>query len=44
MMTEADEASRRSEEIGSRTQLFMEALDVDEMIAQLLCGRRFCKH
>ncbi len=43
MMTEADEANRRAEETASRSQLFMDALDVDEMIAQLLVAEGFSK-
>ncbi len=41
IMTEAEERERRQEEINSRSQLFMEALDVDDMIAQLLVQEGF---
>ncbi len=43
IMTESEEASRRSEENSSRCQLFIDALDVDEMIAQLLAAEGFSK-
>ena len=36
IMTEADESERRQREFAERTTLFQEALDVDEVIAQLL--------
>jgi transcription termination/antitermination protein NusA len=41
IMTEEQEAKLRTEEYNSRTQLFMKALDVDEMIAQLLAAEGF---
>src|SRR5215813_4727189 len=41
ILTEAEESERRSEEFAERTQLFMEALDVDETIAQLLASEGF---
>ncbi|RZI45730.1 transcription termination factor NusA [Candidatus Finniella inopinata] len=41
MMTEEDEAKRRAADTENRSQLFMEALDVDEMIAQLLIAEGF---
>ena len=41
MMTEEKEANRRAEETASRSQLFIEALDIDEMIAQLLIAEGF---
>ena len=41
IMTEADESERRQKEFAERTQMFMEALDVDEMIAQLLASEGF---
>ena len=41
IMTEADESARRQAEFAERTQLFMETLDVDEMIAQLLVAEGF---
>ncbi|MBY0281332.1 MAG: transcription termination factor NusA [Alphaproteobacteria bacterium] len=43
IMTEADEIARRSEENVNRCQLFIDALDVDEMIAQLLAAEGFSK-
>jgi transcription termination/antitermination protein NusA len=41
ILTEAQEATRRTEEYSARTDLFMKALDVDEMIAQLLAAEGF---
>ena len=41
IMTEAQESERRQTEFSERTQLFMGALDVDEMIAQLLASEGF---
>jgi len=41
IMTEAEEGERRQKEFTERTQTFMEALDVDEMIAQLLATEGF---
>lgn len=41
ILTESEETSRRTEEYAARTQLFMDALDVDEMIAQLLATEGF---
>lgn len=41
IMTEAEESERRQAEFAERTQTFMEALDVDEMIAQLLASEGF---
>lgn len=43
IMTEAEESARRTEEYATRTQLFMKALDVDEIIAQLLAAEGFNK-
>jgi N utilization substance protein A len=40
-MTEADESARRQAEFAERTQLFMDTLDVDEMMAQLLVSEGF---
>ena len=40
IMTEAQESERRQTEFVERTALFMEALDVDEMIAQLFGNTR----
>ncbi|RIA47357.1 transcription termination factor NusA [Dichotomicrobium thermohalophilum] len=41
IMTEAEEAERRQKEFAERTQAFMDALDVDEVIAQLLASEGF---
>ncbi|MGF1462445.1 MAG: transcription termination factor NusA [Maricaulaceae bacterium] len=41
IMTEADESERRQKEFQERTELFMSALDVDEVIAQLLTTEGF---
>lgn len=41
ILTEAEESERRQAEFVERTKLFMEALDVDEMIAQLLASEGF---
>ena len=41
IMTEAEESERRQKEFAERTQLLMEALDVDEVIAQLLVTEGF---
>src|SRR5690606_24311624 len=41
IMTEADESARRQAEFAERTRLFMETLDVDEMMAQLLVSEGF---
>ena len=41
IMTEAQESERRQAEFSERSQLFMEALDVDEIIAQLLASEGF---
>jgi transcription termination/antitermination protein NusA len=41
ILTEAEEITRRTEEQASRTKLFMEILDVDEMIGQLLAAEGF---
>ncbi|MBA3814237.1 MAG: transcription termination/antitermination protein NusA [Alphaproteobacteria bacterium] len=43
ILTEAQESDRRNEEMKLRSQLFVEALDVDEMIAHLLIGEGFTK-
>ena len=43
VLTEAEEAERRQEETRVRSALFMEALDVDDMIANLLCAEGFRK-
>mgnify|MGYP000983743598 CR=1 FL=1 len=41
IMTEAEESERRQKEFHERTQLFMDALDVDEVVAQLLATEGF---
>ncbi len=41
IMTEAEESERRNKEFTERTQLLMDALDVDEVIAQLLVTEGF---
>ena len=41
VMTEEEEANRRAEEFKSRSEAFINALDVDDMIAQLLIAEGF---
>jgi N utilization substance protein A len=41
ILTEAEESERRQKEFAERTKLFMEALDVDETVAQLLASEGF---
>ncbi|MCB1522428.1 MAG: transcription termination/antitermination protein NusA, partial [Hyphomicrobiaceae bacterium] len=41
ILTEAEESERRQKEFGERSQMFMDALDVDEVIAQLLVTEGF---
>ncbi len=41
IMTEAEESERRQKEFTERTTLFMESLDVDETVAQLLASEGF---
>ena len=41
ILTEAEESERRQKEFAERTQLFMETLDVDETVAQLLASEGF---
>jgi N utilization substance protein A len=41
ILTEAEESERRTEEFHSRSQLFIEALDVDDVIAHLLVAEGF---
>jgi N utilization substance protein A len=41
ILTEQEESERRQEEFRQRTELFINALDVDEMIAQLLASEGF---
>ena len=43
ILTEAQESERRSEEFRTRSQLFIEALDVDDVIAHLLVTEGFTK-
>lgn len=41
ILTESQEISRRTQEYAARTQLFIQSLDVDELIAQLLAAEGF---
>jgi N utilization substance protein A len=41
ILTEQEESERRQKEFTERSALFMEALDVDEMVAQLLASEGF---
>jgi transcription termination/antitermination protein NusA len=41
IMTESDESARRQAEFTERTKLFMDTLDIDEMMAQLLVAEGF---
>jgi N utilization substance protein A len=41
ILTEAQESERRQAEFAERTQLFMESLNVDEMVGQLLVAEGF---
>jgi transcription termination/antitermination protein NusA len=41
IMTEAEESERRQKEFAARTQHFVDALDVDETLAQLLASEGF---
>ncbi len=41
ILTEAEESERRQAEFAERSQLFMDSLDVDEMVAQLLVSEGF---
>ncbi len=43
ILTEAEESERRAEEFNTRSSLFMEALDVDDVIAHLLVVEGFTK-
>jgi N utilization substance protein A len=43
IMTEAEESERRQKEFNERTALFMEALDVDEMVGQVLASEGFAQ-
>ncbi len=41
ILTEAEESERRQKEFAERTNIFMEALDVDEVVGQLLAAEGF---
>lgn len=41
ILTEAEESERRQKEFLERTQIFMDALDVDEVVGQLLASEGF---
>jgi N utilization substance protein A len=41
IMTEAEESERRQQEFNERSRMFIEALDIDEMVAQLLVSEGF---
>jgi len=41
ILTEAEESERRRKEFAERTKLYMDALDVDETVAQLLASEGF---
>jgi N utilization substance protein A len=41
ILTEQEESERRQKEFAERSKMFMEALDVDEMVAQLLTSEGF---
>ncbi|MEM9047757.1 MAG: transcription termination factor NusA [Pseudomonadota bacterium] len=41
IMTEAEESERRQAEFAQRSQMFMDAMNVDEMVAQLLVAEGF---
>ncbi len=41
ILTEAEESERRQKEFAERTKLYMETLDVDETVAQLLASEGF---
>ena len=43
IMTEAEESERRQKEFNERTGIFMEALDVDEMVGQVLASEGFAQ-
>jgi N utilization substance protein A len=43
ILTEAEESGRRQKEFNERTALFMEALDVDEMVGQVLASEGFAQ-
>src|SRR6185436_6181484 len=41
ILTEQEESERRQKEFAERTALYMEAMDVDETVAQLLASEGF---
>ena len=41
VLTEAEESDRRQEEVSERTKIFIEALDVDDVIAHLMVAEGF---
>ena len=41
ILTESDESERRQEELRQRSSMFMDSLDIDEMMAQLLATEGF---
>ena len=43
ILTEAEESERRTREFNERTNLFMESLDVDEMVGQVLASEGFAQ-
>ncbi|MGV3551537.1 transcription termination factor NusA [Rhizobium sp.] len=43
ILTEAEESERRQKEFNERTKLFMDALDVDEMVGQVLASEGFAQ-
>ncbi|PJR17267.1 transcription termination factor NusA [Sinorhizobium meliloti] len=43
ILTEQEESERRQKEFNERTQLFMDALDVDEMVGQVLASEGFAQ-
>ncbi|NTJ41001.1 transcription termination/antitermination protein NusA [Agrobacterium larrymoorei] len=43
IMTEQEESERRQKEFNERTNLFMDALDVDEMVGQVLASEGFAQ-
>ncbi|MDP5012659.1 MAG: helix-hairpin-helix domain-containing protein, partial [Alphaproteobacteria bacterium] len=43
IITEAEDQERRAEDVATRTNLFIQALDVDEILAQLLAVEGFSR-
>ena len=41
ILTEAEESARRQEEFAERTKIFIDALDIDDVIAHLMVGEGF---